>query len=195
MIVALGSDDQGPELEQTLQRLMRRVAMMLQAEKCVFLLHDRERNEFIGRPPAFGLTLNQVLTLRLAANSGISAIAFNNCEPVIVQQVELSDTTDQAWMERLGVRNLVAHPVMAELSDTTDQAWMERLGVRNLVAHPVMAERRDDSKQGLDHVPLGVLHVINKRGKDKFTGEDLHLLSVMARQVSAIITKTEDLKL
>ena len=153
------------ELEQTLQRLVRRVAMMLQAEKCVFLLHDRERNELVARPPALGLTLNQVRTFRLPSDRGISATAFNNCEPVIAQQVDLSDEVDAAWMQRFEVRNLIVYPLIME--------------------------RRDDQERVVEHTTLGVLHVINKRGKDKFTGEDLHLLSVMARQVTAVIASAQ----
>lgn len=153
------------ELEQTLQRLVRRVAMMLQAEKCVFLLHDRERNELAARPPALGLTLNQVRTFRLPADHGVSATAFTTREPVIVQQVETCD------------------PI--------DAAWMRRFDVRNLIVYPLVMERRDDQERVVDHIVLGVLHVINKRGKDTFTEEDLHLLSVMARQVTAVIASAQ----
>ncbi len=48
------------ELEETLKRLVARVAAILQAEKCVFLLLDKERGELVATKPAFGLTDEEV---------------------------------------------------------------------------------------------------------------------------------------
>ena len=45
------------ELEQTLTRLVRRVAALIQVEKCVFLLYDRERDLLVARTPTLGLTM------------------------------------------------------------------------------------------------------------------------------------------
>jgi len=39
--------------DQTLRRLVQRVAMILQAEKIVIMFYDRDRAELIGMPPAF----------------------------------------------------------------------------------------------------------------------------------------------
>src|SRR5471030_2807571 len=58
------------ELEQTLQRLVRRMAMLIQAEKCVFMLHDRERNLLVARPPALGFTSQELKSLRLSTDQG-----------------------------------------------------------------------------------------------------------------------------
>ena len=153
------------ELEQTLRRLMRRVAMMIQADKCVFLLHDAGRHSLVARPPALGLTLPQVKSLRLPTERGITGKAFSTCEPIILHSRE-----------------------EAEASDAT---WLNRLEVRNLIAYPLVLERRDEQERVVDRVTVGVLHVINKRDDEDFGKEDLRLLAVMARQVTAVIADAQ----
>jgi len=61
-----------PELEQTLARFMKRVAMIMQAEKCVFMLHDRETGELYAHPPALGIPPEQLSMLRVRATQGVS---------------------------------------------------------------------------------------------------------------------------
>ena len=153
------------ELEQTLRRLMRRVAMMIQADKCVFLLHDAGRQSLVARPPALGLTLPQVKSLRLPTECGITGNAFTTCEPIILH------SRDDA--------------------EVSDAAWLKRLEVRNMIAYPLVLERRDEQERIVDRVTVGVLHVINKRDEDDFGKEDLRLLAVMARQVTAVIADAQ----
>src|SRR6185436_15456679 len=64
------------ELEQTLLRLVRRVAMMLQAERCAFLLYDAEHDQLVARPPSLGLAPEQLRLLRLPSNAGIIGQAY-----------------------------------------------------------------------------------------------------------------------
>ncbi|BCM91161.1 alkaline phosphatase synthesis sensor protein PhoR [Abditibacteriota bacterium] len=153
------------ELEQTLQRLMRRVSMLVQAEKCVFLLHDRERDELVARPPAVGFSREQLRALRLSREEGVAARAFKEGEPVVV------DST-------------AALP-------TFDQAWARRIDARNLIAYPLVLERRDETERVADRLTVGVFLVLNKRGRSPFSPEDLRLLSVMARQVTAVIADAQ----
>ncbi len=153
------------ELEQTLQRLMRRVSMLVQAEKCVFLLHDRERDELVARPPAVGFSREQLRAMRLSRVEGVAARAFSDGEPVVVDEI-------------------------ASLS-LTDQAWARRIDVRNLIAYPLVLERRDETERVADRLTVGVFLVLNKRGRAPFSPEDLRLLSVMARQVTAVIADAQ----
>jgi len=153
------------ELEQTLQRLMRNVSMLVQAEKCAFLLHDRERGELVARPPAVGFSREQLRTLRLSEEEGVAAKAFHGGEAVVVD-------------------------VQASLSPL-DQAWTRRIDVRNFIAYPLVLERRDDTERLVERVTVGVFLVLNKRGNSPFTPEDLRLLSVMARQVTAVIADAQ----
>ena len=153
------------ELEQTLQRLMRRVSMLVQAEKCVFLLHDRERGELVARPPALGFSREQLRALRLPINQGVAARAFQGGEAVVVE--------DTAKFEG------------------NDAQWAKNLEARNLIVYPLVLERRDEQERVADRITVGVFLVLNKRGKSGFTPEDLRLLSVMARQVTAVIADAQ----
>ena len=153
------------DLEQTLQRLVRRVAMLMQAEKCVFLLHDRERGELVARRPALGLTTEEVRSLKLPLDSGISGRAFAGGVPVIVH-----DTNEL---------------------EASDQSWIKRLDARNLIAYPLIIDRPDEQGRITDRMPVGVLHVINKRDDNQFSNDDVRLLSVMAKQVAAVIADAQ----
>ena len=153
------------ELEQTLQRLMRRVSMLVQAEKCVFLLHDRERHELVARPPALGFSREQLRALRLPIDQGIASRAFHGGEAVVLDDVK----------------------TLAEI----DATWAKNLEARNLIAYPLVLERRDEQERVADRITVGVFLVLNKRGKQGFTPEDLRLLSVMARQVTAVIADAQ----
>ena len=153
------------ELEQTLQRLMRRVSMLVQAEKCVFLLHDRDSHELVARPPALGFSREQLRALRLPLDEGVAAQAFRGGKAVIV--------ADEAGF------------------GASDAAWAKALEARNLIAYPLVLEPRHEEERVVDNVTVGVFLVLNKRGKSGFTPEDLHLLSVMARQVTAVIADAQ----
>ena len=153
------------ELEQTLQRLMRRVSMMVQAEKCVFLLHDKERGELVARPPALGFSREQLRALHLPLDQGAAARAFSKGEAVIKN--ELGDL------------------------DEIDRAWVKNSEARNLIAYPLVLERRDEQERVADRITVGVFLVLNKRGKTGFTPEDLRLLSVLAKQVTAVIADAQ----
>jgi signal transduction histidine kinase len=153
------------ELEQTLQRLMRRVSMLVQAEKCAFLLHDRERDELVARPPAVGFSREQLRTLRLSQSEGVAARAFQGGEAVVVD-------------------------ASTSLSPV-DQAWTRRMDVRNFIAYPLVLERRDETERLAERITVGVFLVLNKRGVSPFTPEDLNVLSRMADQVTAVIADAQ----
>jgi PAS domain S-box-containing protein len=153
------------ELEQTLLRLVRRIAMLIQAEMCVFLLHDRERNQLVARPPALGVTHEQMRAMRLAPDHGLTGAVFQTGQPMVVQDAS---------------RNTVIDPV-----------WVQRLDIRNIISHPLVIERHDEQGRISNRTIVGVLHVINKRGGQSFTDEDIRLLGVMSKQVTAVIANAQ----
>jgi PAS domain S-box-containing protein len=153
------------ELEQTLQRLVRRIAMLIQCEMCVFLLHDRERNQLVARPPALGITPEQIKMMRVPVDYSVSGEVFASGETAIVQE--------------------------AETTTRISPDWTKRLGIRNLIAQPLIMERRDEQERVSSRTIVGVLHVINKRNGAAFTDEDARLLSVMSRQVTAVIANAQ----
>lgn len=156
------------ELEQTLQRLVRRVAMMLQAERCAFLLYDHESSDLVARAPSLGLSPDQIRQLRLSSNSGLGGEVYHHSSPVVVET-----------------------PTQFEGLSETDRARLSPLNVRNLIAQPLVMERRDEQERVIAHVTVGVLLIINKRGGEAFSSEDLLLLNTMARQVTAAITNAQ----
>ena len=153
------------ELEQTLLRLVRRMAMLIQAEKCIFLLHDRDRNQLVARPPALGFTAEQIKALRIAPGVGITGKVFETGQPMIVRD--------------------------AQSDADVDKNWARRLDVRNLISHPLVREMRDEQERVTGRLTVGVLHVINKRGGGDFTDEDVRLLAIMSRQVTAVIANAQ----
>ena len=159
---ALPSSD---DLEQTLQRLVRRVAMLMQAEKCVFLLHDRERDLLVARRPALGISAPELRLLRVPAQSALPRQVFAQGEPALI-----SDIAEQ---------------------DASDQLWLKRLEARNAIVYPLFIERPDENSRVADRVPIGLLLVLNKRGAPAFTTDDVAMLSSMARQVAAVIADAQ----
>ena len=153
------------DLEQTLQRLVRRVGMMMQAEKCVFLLHDRDRNLLVARRPALGLSSAEVRTLHVPMESGFSGRVFDSDTPEIVNDIAAQNSFDQEWMQRIDARELIVYPLTIE--------------------------RPDEQNRAVERVPVGVLYVINKRGEENFTPDDIKTLSAMARQVAAVIADAQ----
>ena len=57
------------EYEETLRRLVQRTAMIVQAEKCVIMVRDRENEDLYARIPAFGMTEEQVKAYRVPTDT------------------------------------------------------------------------------------------------------------------------------
>lgn len=150
-----------PELEVTLGRLLRKIAMILQGEKCVFMIHDPERGELIACKPALGFSEDQIAMLRVPATRGISGEAFRECKPVIVNDA-VSD-------------------------ERTLQEHVALLNIKNALTVPLTMERRDEDERLVERATIGVLHVFNKRFGGSFSNEDTMLLTVLARQAAAVI--------
>ncbi|RYX84991.1 GAF domain-containing protein [bacterium] len=97
------------EAERTLHRLMRRIAMLTEAENCVLLLPDEERNELVALPFAIGFSNKQLKELRLSAVEGAAARAFSEGTPII-----LDEGSDEEWVRRIDARSLIIYPLESE---------------------------------------------------------------------------------
>lgn len=149
------------QLEQTLRRLMHRTAMILQAEKSVFMLYDPESGELVAQKPAVGLDDEQLRHFRVRATHGVSGEAFRENKPIIV---------DDAINDPRTIQEMVA-----------------LLNVRNAVTVPLTVEEKDEEQRVVNRRTIGVLHVFNKRRGQRFTDEDVRLLVIMAKQAAAVI--------
>ena len=153
------------ELEETLRRLVARIAAILQAEKCIFMTLDKERGELVGRGPAYGFTDEEIKRFRVRATQGISGQVFRESKPQIIFDAISDDRT---------VKENVA-----------------LLNVRNGACVPLIAEKRDENNKVIERNTIGVLHVFNKRYGNIFIEEDIHLLERLAKNATAVIQNAQ----
>ncbi|HLK13976.1 MAG TPA: ATP-binding protein [Fimbriimonadaceae bacterium] len=153
------------EADQTLRRLVQRIAMILQAEKIVIMFHDRERGELIGIPPAYGVEEDRLTHFRVRATHGISGKVFRESSPMTFKDA----MTDPAAKE--------------------DPFSLIR--VENGITVPLVIEKRDEENRIIDRTTIGVLHAFNKRHGEEFNEEDIRLLERMARNVGSIIANLQ----
>jgi two-component system phosphate regulon sensor histidine kinase PhoR len=153
------------EFEDTLRRLVQRVAMILQAEKCAIMIVDRDSGELIGRPPAYGIGEGDLQYLRSKVDEGVSGEVFRTEKPIIVHDAASDERT---------VNENVAY-----------------LHIRNGVYVPLIVERRDEENRVLERVSIGVLCVFNKRYGGEFIDEDVRLLERLARNAAAVIANAQ----
>ncbi len=153
------------ELEETLKRLNSRIAMILQAEKCVFMLYDKESGELVASKPALGLTDDEIRRFRVRATQGISGQVFRENRPEILYDA-INDP--RTMKENVALLN-----------------------VRNGVCVPLIVEKRDSDNRVIDATTIGVLHVFNKRYGNVFIEEDVRLLERMAKNAAAVVASAQ----
>ncbi|MGQ9732219.1 MAG: ATP-binding protein [Candidatus Zipacnadales bacterium] len=154
-----------PKLHETLQRFIRKVAMISQAEKAVIMLYSPEDGELTVLPPALGLTAEQIRFFRVKATEGITGLVFREGEPAVFNDAVRDERT---------IKDNVAF-----------------LNVRNGVCVPLIIKRRDEEDKVVEQRTIGVLHVFNKRMGLAFNDEDVRLLQMLAEQCAAIISNAQ----
>jgi two-component system phosphate regulon sensor histidine kinase PhoR len=153
------------ELEETLRRLVQRTAMIVQAEKCVIMVRDRESGDLYARAPAFGMSEEDVERFRCPADRGVSGDVFRTGQPTTFENTN----RDPRAVEE----NLAA------------------LKIRNGVTVPLVVEKRDDENRIVDRIAIGVLHCLNKRYGGEFIEEDVRLLERLSRNAAAVIANAQ----
>jgi len=156
-----------PEFEETLNRLVDRIAKILQAERCVFLLHDTRHNELRAVSPALGLTFEQIGHLRVNLDPpSLSGEVFRIGKPIIVDDLR---SHSGALHDRLA----------------------ERLNVRNGVCVPLVIDKRNNENRVVGRPTIGILYVFDKMNGCQFNQEDVSLLTRMSYSAAAIITSAQ----
>jgi signal transduction histidine kinase len=154
------------EFEETLKRLVDRITKILQAEKCVLMLHDPVAGTLYPTNPALGFNVDDFAVLeRRVSDDGITSDVFRTNTPVIL--------FDAANDPRAAAEDL---PL---------------LGVRNGVSVPLVVERRDEENRVQERTTVGVLHVFNKKFGGQFVEEDVRLLQRMAMTAAAVFASAE----
>jgi len=153
------------ELQNTLRLFVKKVAMILQADKCVIMLYDKESGELQAQVPTFGLSDDEARTFRVRATQGITGETFRDNAPIICD-------------------DLLADP-------RTMRENVALLKVRNSLSVPLAVEYKDENQEIVDRQTIGVLIVFNKRGGGGFDEEDVRLLTVLARSAASVISNAQ----
>jgi len=153
------------ELEATLRWFLRRVGMILQAEKAVLMLYEPESGELVAQWPALGMSRDDVEAFRVRATQGVSGQVFREGRPVI---------TDDAMSDPRTVKENVA-----------------LLNIRNVLTVPLSIERKDADGQIVEKNVIGVFNVFNKRAGQRFAEEDVTLLIALAKSAASVISSAK----
>lgn len=153
------------EIEETLKRFVRKTAEILYAEKCVFMLFDKESGELVATKPAYGLTDEEIKAFRVRATQGVSGEVFRTGKPIIIHDA-LND--ERTYKDNVAL-----------------------LHVRNGVCVPLISEKRDEEGRVVESTTIGVLHVFNQRYGNIFTEEDVRLLQRYAKNATAVILNAQ----
>jgi len=154
------------EFENILKRLVDKIGKILQAEKCVFMLHDTSASTLYATQPAVGLSRGDLAAMeRRVAEEGVSNEVFRANSSLI--------TYDAVLDPRAAAEGLA------------------RFGIRNAVSVPLIVEKRDDDNRVVDRTTVGVLHVFNKKYGGAFVDEDVRLLEQLAKQGAAVIASAQ----
>jgi two-component system phosphate regulon sensor histidine kinase PhoR len=154
-----------PELRQTLSRLIKKVAMIVQAEKVMLMLYQAEPGELTVLQPALGVSEEQATQLSLRADEGISGLVFTSNKPVIYNDA-LAD-------------------------ERTDKGKISLLRIRNGICVPLAIQQRDEEERVVDERVIGVMHAFNKRYDQDFNDDDVRLLEMLADQAAAVIANAQ----
>ena len=145
---------------------MDKIGKILQAEKCVFLLHDSGASTLYATQPALGLSSDELTAMeRRVTDEGVSNEVFRTNTSLITYDAALD-------------------PLAAA-------EGLARLGIRNAVSVPLIVEKRDEDNRVLDRTTVGVLHVFNKKYGGVFLDEDVRLLEQLAKQGAAVIASAQ----
>jgi signal transduction histidine kinase len=100
------------EFVETLTRLLMKIAMIIQAEKALYMTYDRRTDELVAREPAFGIPGEYLADIRLSAKQGLASETFRAGEPRIWK------TPNEApVLAQFGARNGLIVPLDVEHKD------------------------------------------------------------------------------
>ena len=154
------------EFENTLKRLVDKIAKILQAEKCVFMLHDSGASTLYATHPALGFDRDALASLeRRVSEEGVSNEVFRTNSSLITYD--------------------------ASLDPRAAAEGLPHLHIHNAVSVPLIVEKRDEDNRVLERTTVGVLHVFNKKYGGIFVEEDVRLLEQLARQGAAVIASAQ----
>jgi two-component system phosphate regulon sensor histidine kinase PhoR len=158
------------EIEETLKRMLTRVAMIVQGSKCLFMVQDKKNpSELVADSPALGFDGVDLGRIRVKISEGVSGEVFRESRATILYDAETDDRAQQENFASYGVTNGICVPLIIE-------------------------KRDDETNKVLERKTIGVLHVFNKRFGNIFIDEDIQLLERLAKNAASIINAAESVK-
>ncbi|MCC2669187.1 MAG: sensor signal transduction histidine kinase, partial [Armatimonadetes bacterium] len=159
-----GEGLQPPSDANTLARMLGRSASLLQARSCGVLIWDRDKNVLTAMRPFSGLDDAAAKTIEFAvANSAMGSSVLQD-RPVLVDE---------------------------SMGGHQDVDQLNALKILNAVAVPLALERRDENNDIVEREVMGAFVAFDKYYGRPFDMEDARLLSMMARQVSAVLVTSQ----
>lgn len=159
-----GEGLQPPSDANTLARMLGRSASLLQARSCGVLIWDRDKNLLTAMRPFVGMEDSDAKTLEFPVATTTIGLSVLQDRPVLID--DMSD-------------------------EHVDVAQFRKLNIQNAVAVPLALERRDESNEVVERSIMGVFCAFDKYYGRPFDMEDARLLSMMARQVSAVLVTSQ----
>ncbi|MFN3649660.1 MAG: ATP-binding protein [Armatimonadota bacterium] len=149
---------------ETLVRILGRTASLLQARGCGVFIWDKDKNQLSAMRPFFGVEDGGLKSLEFPVSSSAMGSAVLQDRPVLM------DETSNG------------HP---------DEQALRTLDIQNAVSVPLAIERRDEGNMVVERSIMGVFCAFDKFYGRKFDLEDAKLLSMMARQASAVLVTSQ----
>ena len=100
------------EFVETLNRLLMKVAMIIQAEKAIYMTYDRRTDELVAREPAFGIPGEYLADIRVSAKQGLASEVFRTGDPRIWK-----NPAEAPVLAQFGARNGLIVPLDVERKD------------------------------------------------------------------------------
>ncbi len=154
-----------PELQQTLARLVSKIAMIVQAEKVMIFLYHADSGELALLPPALGVTDDQAAELAISPDEGITGGVYRTGESAIYNDA-LNDPR-----------------VLPDI--------ISKLRIRNGIGVPLIIKQRNEEERVVQERIIGVAHACNKRYEQEFNQDDLRLLEMLGEQAAAVISNAQ----
>ena len=154
-----------PELQQTLARLISKIAMIVQAEKVMIFLYHADSGELALLPPALGITDDQAAEIAISPDEGITGGIYRTGESAIYNDA-LNDPR-----------------VLPDL--------VSKLRIRNGIGVSLIIKQRNEEERVVQERIIGVVHACNKRYEQEFNRDDLRLLEMLGEQAAAVISNAQ----
>lgn len=157
---------QPPSDSDTLARILNRTASLLQARGCGVFMWDKDRNVLSAMRPFSGVDETRIRGIEFPVGGSTIGAAVLQDRPVLLDDISRGN----------------GHADIEMLKD---------LSIQNAVSVPLALERRDENNDIVERSIMGVYCAFDKYYGRAFDMEDARLLSMMARQASAVLVTSQ----